>query len=155
ADRLAPRLLPVEAAVRHEDLGDLVADRHRRIKRGPRILRDVPGSLTAHAGEGGLGVAREVNPVDREGASLDRVGVAVEEAKHRRSGDALAAAGLADHGGDLAARDADRHVRDKGEAGPDGDGQSFGIQRQAIVWAHAGGLVAGGAGTATGWSRRG
>ena len=107
-----------EVEVEADGLDQLVADREERVQAGQRVLEDGADASAADLLQPGL-----VQLVDALAADADLArGDAprrLEQAQHRHAGHRLAGTTLADDAQDLAGRDAERDVVDRGqEAGP-------------------------------------
>ena len=110
-DRARPRRAASETLMQDERLGDLPADPHDRIERGHRLLEHHRDGVAADVAHDRLGQADELAAVEPH-AAFDPPGRLGDEAHDGERGDALAAAGFADHAEDLAARQGPAHVVD-------------------------------------------
>ncbi len=91
-------VLAAHAAVHPEHLGDLEADRVDRVQGRERVLEDHGDLLAALVLHLALGQREQVGALQEHSATGDKAGRGVQDAHDGLRGDALAGAGLAQHG---------------------------------------------------------
>ena len=117
ADRGAAGLAAAGTAMELEHLGDLAADRHRRIEARHRFLEDHRHAVAAQRPHAVLREADEIAALEADAAALDPRRRHRQEAHDGLRGDALAAARFADQAQDLAAAEREGHIVDERRCG--------------------------------------
>ena len=95
-----------------DGLGDLVADRQRRVQAGQRVLEDEPDLLAAQLAHVVVAELEDVDAVEQDRAGDDLARRVGHEPGDREGGHALAATRLADEAERLAVPDLEAHVVD-------------------------------------------
>ena len=101
-----------EVVMAADRLVDLIADPHRRVERGHRILEHHGDARAADLSDSAVAELRQVGALEDDRAALDAGRRAAEQANDRAAGDRLAATALADQAEDLAAADIERDAVD-------------------------------------------
>ena len=95
-----------QSLMQRDRLADLPAHREQRIERGHRLLEDHRDVVAADVLHLALGQVEQIGALEADGAVDDAPGRVGDEPQDGQRGDALAAAGLADHAQRLAAAQA-------------------------------------------------
>ena len=112
-DRAVHRIAARQALMQRDRLADLPPDREQRIERGHRLLEDHRDAVAADVLHLAFGQAEQIGALEADRAIDDATRRAGDEAQDGQRGDALAAAGLADHAERLAAAQAVGHAVDR------------------------------------------
>src|ERR1035437_5907701 len=94
------------------NLGDLLADRHRRVQRGHRVLEDHPNLVATHLTQVSVAELHQIPPIETDLAAGDEA-TPGQQPHDRHGGHRLAAAGLADDAHSLARLDFEAQAVDR------------------------------------------